>query len=233
MNNSLNRRKLVVFDLDGTLLDSNRDIATALNYSMTTIGGLRPEDIDQRRVAALMGKGLEEVFENFLPDRRDLYPAMVAAYRDYYSLNMTTTTHLFPGMLPILATLKELGRITAIATTKWQTTADKLADYFGLRPYVDFVQATDREGFPLKPDPFILQLLMEKAHMTPADTIMIGDTDNDILCAQRAGVASVGVIWGAWSEENLLKLSPDAIVSTPEHLQALLLPETQQYKTLN
>ncbi|MEI7554950.1 HAD family hydrolase [Candidatus Chlorohelix sp.] len=233
MNNSFACRKLVVFDLDGTLIDSNRDIATALNYSMTTIGGMRLEDIDQQLVADLMGKGLEEVFETFLPDKRELYPSMVVAYRDYYSRNMTTTTQLFPGMLPILSTLKELGRITAIATTKWQTTADKLADYFGLRPYVDFVQATDREGFPLKPDPFILQLLMEKAQVTPVDTIMIGDTDNDILCAQRAGVASVGVIWGAWSKESLLKLSPDAIVSTPEQLLALLLPEAQQYKTLD
>jgi phosphoglycolate phosphatase len=221
----LNHRKFVVFDLDGTLIDSNRDIMAALTHAMTTVGGLKREEIDQIKLAGLMGKGLEEVYAVFLPEHRYLYPAMVQAYREYYLQNLTTTTTIFPGMMTLLDELKKSGKVTAIATTKWQHTADTLADHFGLRCYIDFVQATEFDGFPLKPDPYILTLLMQKAGFEPQDTVMVGDTDNDILCAQRAGAASIGVAWGAWSIDMLASLGPDAIVENPAHLRNLLIPE--------
>lgn len=217
-------RKFVIFDLDGTLIDSSEDIANAQIYAISSVSGISPDQLDRQKLASLLGKGLVETFLPFLsPEQHHLIPLMIETYRSFYSDNLTTYTRVFPGMPELMADLKAAGRITAVATTKYFSTTERLVEHFGLKPYLDFVQGTDHDSFPLKPDPYILNLLLQRANLTAADTLMIGDTDNDVLCAQRAGVASIGVTWGAWGEVALAQLGPDGIAHNVQQLRAMIL----------
>ncbi len=224
MKKPLHQRDFVVFDLDGTLIDSSQDIASAQVYALTAVAGLESEEIDRAKLARLLGKGLEQTFAPFLrPEQMSLLPDLVDAYRTYYKKNMTIHTHVFPGMVDVLQAVKEAGKLTAVATTKWQFTTDGLVDYFGLRPYLDFVQGSDETNFPLKPDPYILNLLMQKAGKTKEETVMVGDTDNDVLCAQGAGANVIAVTWGAWGRDQLENLKPDALATSQNELLNYLL----------
>jgi phosphoglycolate phosphatase len=218
------QRKFVIFDLDGTLIDSSEDIANAQIYAISSVSGIAPDQIDRKKLTSLLGKGLVETFLPFLShEQQHLIPQMVEAYRSFYADNLTTYTKVFPGMPELLAELKAAGRITAVATTKYFSTTERLVEHFGLKPYLDFVQGTDHDSFPLKPDPYILNLLLQRASLSAADTLMIGDTDNDVICAQRAGVASIGVTWGAWGELALAQLGPDGIAHNVPQLRAMIL----------
>lgn len=217
-------RKFIIFDFDGTLIDSNDDVAAALVHTLTEVGGVLPDNIDYATLQSFLGKGLAETFGAFLPsDRHNLIPQLITAFREYYRENCVNKTALFPGAQALLQKLRTAGKCTAIATTKYQPNTMLIADKLGLSPYFDFIQGTEPGEWPLKPDPFILNLLMQKAGCRPDESLMLGDTDNDVLCAQRAGIPVVAVSWGAWSAERLLALEPQALVNNFDELAGLLL----------
>ena len=215
-------KKLVVFDADGTLVDSAGDIAASIAYAATTVCGLPDGTFTLDQTLPLLGKHLDETFRLLLaPEYHPRVAECVAAYRLHYRANMARTTRPFPGILPLLVDLRHHKVRLAIATTKIQPTIDYLVTALDIGHYFERVQGTD--GFPNKPDPYILHLLMRDFDVSPADTIMIGDTDNDVLCAQRAGVEVVAVTWGgAWSEAQLAALDPTYIARNVDELRAIL-----------
>jgi phosphoglycolate phosphatase len=220
----LTTRQFLVFDLDGTLIDSNADLAEALNYAATTVGGVPEAAIDRALVHSYMGKNIHQTFTALLPaDRHDRMDELVAAFRAYYREHGLVNTTVFPGALALLERLRRAGKVLAIATTKYHPNTLHLAEVLGLTPYFDFIQGTEHGDWPSKPDPFILNFLMKKAGVSPAQSLMIGDTDNDVLCAQNAGVPVIAVSWGAWSAAQLQELKPDALANNFDELVALLL----------
>jgi HAD superfamily hydrolase (TIGR01549 family) len=214
-------KKLSIFDMDGTLIDSGLDISTAIIQAAHSVCNLAPNTISYAQTAPLLGKDLQTTFRALLPAQyHNKIQECVAAYRLFYLENCAVNTIIFPGMLELVAELKAGGGKVAIATTKLQSTVDIVAAKLGLTQYFDVIQGV--AGFPSKPDPTILQVVMQKLEIDPADTIMIGDTDNDILCGQRAGVAVCGVTWGAWSKEQLLTLQPNYLATNTSELGQIL-----------
>ncbi len=213
-------KKLVVFDLDGTVIDSAADIGEAIAQAATSVCGLPPGTITLEQTRPLTGKSLETMFTMLLPAGQ-VYPMaeLIQAYRAYYIEHCAVHTRPYPGMLDLLVELRQQGLKLAIATTKAKASVDPVAAQLGLGEYFDLVQGV--EGFPSKPDPFILNLVMQKLEFLPAQTMMVGDTDNDVLCAQAAGVAVCAVSWGSWSARQLATLQPDYLVDQVAELRAV------------
>lgn len=217
-------RKFIIFDLDGTLIDSNADILVALTYALTTVGGIPEVELDRALVDRYMGKGLHEIFAALLPTaHHHLLEEFVTTFRNYYRENCATNTAIYPGGLDLLQKLREGNKLMAIATSKFHPNAQLIANKLGLTPYFQYIQGTEPGEWRLKPDPYILNLLMEQAGFSPRDTVMIGDTDNDLLCAHRASVPVIAVTWGAWSADRLRELNPAALVENFAELATLLL----------
>lgn len=216
-------KKLVIFDFDGTLVDSVRDVANSIAYATHTAGGLLLEQAPSlEEVLPHMGRSLEEMFTALLPTtQHSSIPACVNAYRNHYRKNCTQTTAPFPGILPLLTELGANGIRLAIASNKNQPVISYVVEQLGLTAYFDLVQGVD--NFPGKPSPVMLHVVLKKLGLEATQAIMVGDTDNDVLAAQRAGVTVCAVGWGgAWTDEQLNELQPDFVAKTVLELQAIL-----------
>jgi HAD superfamily hydrolase (TIGR01509 family) len=210
-----NNIKNILFDVDGTLLDSRRDIAAAQLWTFRQFGidTLKPEDI-----YPLIGKPLAETFTALLPQRlHDRIPEAGLIYRDYYRAHAFETTTLFPGVLDTVAALKGKGIRLATATTKSTETTAKVLAHYGIAEYFSHVQGTDNGVF--KPDPFIINTILTAMNWHRGETLMVGDTDKDIDVGRNAGVLTCGVTYGTFSREQMAALKPDWII---DHISDLL-----------
>ncbi len=210
-----NNIKNILFDVDGTLLDSRRDIAAAQLWTFRQFGidTLKPEDI-----YPLIGKPLAETFTALLPQRlHDRIPEAGLIYRDYYRAHAFETTTLFPGVLDTVAALKAKGIRLATATTKSTETTAKVLAHYGIAEYFSHVQGTDNGVF--KPDPFIINTILTAMKWHRGETLMVGDTDKDIDVGRNAGVLTCGVTYGTFSREQMAALNPDWII---DHISDLL-----------
>jgi HAD superfamily hydrolase (TIGR01549 family) len=208
----------IIFDFDGTLIDSRNDIAGAQLWALHQIGvtHFTPEDL-----FPYIGKSLQVTFTHLLP------PAMhhrideaVRLYREYYPPRSLLTTRPFPGVRETLRLLHARGVRMAVASTKKASNIVRVAEHFDIAGY--FVQLQGSDDVPYKPDPFILNKIITDQRWDPAETLMVGDTDNDILAGQGAGIATCAVTYGSLTEAQLRTYAPDHVIrSFPELLTIL------------
>ena len=191
--------KTIVFDLDGTLVDSLPDIIASFQYGLESLKLPVPEDA---QVRALIGHPLEDMYAHFAPGH---VPALCALYREHYPRNFVTRSRPFPGAVELLRTLRERGYSLAIATTKRTDMARRFVEALGLMPAVDHVQGTD--GFPHKPAPDVIQRAL--AALGTEGLWMVGDTTHDILAGRAAGLRTYAVTWGTHGPEELATTTPD------------------------
>lgn len=195
----------ILFDVDGTLLDSRRDITAAQLWTFRQMGvdSLRPEDIFPH-----IGKPLAETFALLLPSRlHDRIPEAALMYRDFYRAHAFDTTNLFPGVKETVATLHAMGINLATATIKSTETTAKVLAYYGIAQYFSHIQGTDDGVF--KPDPAIINAVIDKQRWARAETLMVGDTDKDIEVGRNAGVRTCGVTYGSFTRDQMIALKPD------------------------
>ncbi len=198
----------IIFDFDGTITDSKHDIASAQIWTLQQIGfdAVRPEDLYRH-----IGKTLPETFSAILPAAlHDRIPEAVTLYSTYYPPRSLLTTSLFPGVRETLRTLVERGKRLAIASTKRGTGIIRATDHFGITDLFAQLQGTD--GVPFKPDPAILFKIMTDQQWEPSETLMVGDTDKDVLVGKNAGIATCAVTYGALSRQDLESYAPDFII---------------------
>jgi phosphoglycolate phosphatase len=207
--------KNIIFDLDGTLVDSKRDIAAAQHWVLAQLGvhSYKPEELHP-----LIGKPLAVTFSKLLP--ADLHKRILEAvelYKNHYPPRALETTTLFPGVRETLETLTGRGIRLATATTKLSAGTHRLLTHFGIAEHFAQIQGSD--NIPFKPDPFIITKILEDQSWEKSDTLMVGDTDNDILAGKRAGIPTCGVTYGSLTKEQIQQLNPDMIIdSLPELL---------------
>lgn len=205
----------IIFDFDGTITDSKHDIAGAQVWVLQQLGvtSYKPEDLFRH-----IGKSLEETFTALLPPTlHERIPDAAKMYSEYYQPRSLETTTLFPGVKETLEILRLHGKRLAIASTKRGVGIKRATDHFGITEY--FQQLQGSEGIPHKPDPTIIDMILEEQQWRPGDTLMVGDTDKDILAGKNAGVATCGVTYGSLSAEEIERHMPDFIISSfPELL---------------
>jgi phosphoglycolate phosphatase len=207
--------KNIIFDLDGTLVDSKRDIARAQHWALAQLGvnSYKPEEL-----YPLIGKPLTETFSKLLPaDLHYRIPEAVELYKNHYPPRALETTTLFPGVSETLDTLRQRGFLLATATTKMTAGTLRVLTHFGIAEH--FVQIQGSDNIPFKPDPFIIMKILEDQSWKKNETLMVGDTDNDIMAGKSASIATCGVTYGSLTKEQIEQCKPDIIIhSLPELL---------------
>jgi phosphoglycolate phosphatase len=208
----------IIFDLDGTLVDSKRDIAAAQHWALQQLGvdSYKPEDL-----YPLIGKPLAETFTTLLPQSlHGRIDEAVELYKAYYPPRALETTTLFPGVRETVEALHARGLKLATATTKLTPGTRRVLTHFGLAEY--FVQIQGSDNIPFKPDPSIIHKILDDQSWQRNVTLMVGDTDNDIEAGKRAGIPTCGVTYGSLTKEQIKQLKPDFIIdSLPELLSHL------------
>ncbi|WP_005876476.1 HAD-IA family hydrolase [Oxalobacter paraformigenes] len=194
---------LIVFDWDGTLMDSTAAIVKSLQDSAVDLGLPEP---DRKQAAHVIGLGLKEALETVLPDLDPgLYPKLVDRYRLHFLENSRKTT-LFEGVREMLDDLKSQNYLLAVATGKSRAGLNRAMDEAGLRAYFDASRTADETWS--KPHPAMLLELTEQLGEPMKRTVMIGDTTHDLQMANNAGAAGIAVQYGAHSPAELQLLHP-------------------------
>lgn len=209
---------LIVFDWDGTLMDSAGVIAASIQASCLDLGLPVPSEQAARHV---IGLGLQEAIAHLLPDLPLAdYPKLVARYRHHF-LGQDADIPLFDGAENLVRDLHQAGFLLGVATGKGRPGLERVLDQTGLRDYFHDSRCAD-ECFS-KPHPEMLQQLMQALGVTQQRTLMIGDTSHDLQMAQNAGVAAIGVSYGAHPRSDLIALSPLACLENIKELEQWLL----------
>lgn len=208
------RFDLIVFDWDGTLMDSAAAIVRAIQAASADLGLAVPPDARARHV---IGLGLVDALRHAVPDLQEAdYPKMVERYRHHY-LSGDHTLTLFEGVEEMMAELHGRGHWLAVATGKSRVGLDRAMGFSGLARYFHATRCAD-ECFS-KPHPAMLLELMDELGVMPEACLMIGDTTHDLLMARNAGVAAVAVSFGAHPVDDLAAENPLACVHTPAELR--------------
>ena len=207
------RFDLIVFDWDGTLMDSAAAIVRAIVASCRDLDLPEPAEDRARYV---IGLGLGDALRHAVPELSESdYPRMVERYRHHY-LSSDHELTLFPGVVETLSWLSEQGRMLGVATGKSRAGLNRALGHCGLTACFHSTRCAD-ECFS-KPHPAMLEQIMDELGVERDRTLMVGDTTHDLLMARNAGVASLAVSFGAHRAEVLRAEAPLACVETPSEL---------------
>lgn len=211
------RFDLLVFDWDGTLMDSAACIASSLQAACADLGYAVPSDRDARYI---IGLGLNDALAHVLPGvAMAEYPRVVDRYRHHF-LQRDAGTTLFSGAAEMLKSLHRTGHLLAVATGKSRRGLDRALAATQLASYFHATRCAD-EGYS-KPDPDMLHRLLEHLDIDPTRALMIGDTTHDMQMARAAGMERVAVAHGAHERCDLVEYRPLACVSDCGELRAWL-----------
>ena len=210
------RFPIVLFDLDGTIVDSGWIILASYRHATTTVLGRDyPDEVLLSRVGA---GDLEEQMREFDVERSD---ELARAYREFYA-PLHSELQAFPGMLELLRRLDEEGRTLGIVSAKRHDIVQLALDALGFGDTLDIVVGSD-EAPRGKPHPDQILLALKRLGADPDQTAYVGDAPFDVAAAKAAGVYAVGVTWGGiHTRERMEGEGPDAVVDTAEELYAAL-----------
>ncbi|MGZ8694160.1 MAG: HAD-IA family hydrolase [Gaiellaceae bacterium] len=210
------RHGTVLFDLDGTLIDSGAAILASFHHATETVLGRRYAD--DVVMASVGGHGIHRQMAAFDEDRVD---DLVAAYRAH-NIQLYRDVRLFAGVEPVLERLRDEGRNLGIVTVKSRMTVELTFELLPLGSYFEVVVNGD-DVEEHKPDPAGLELALERLGADAADAAYVGDSPFDLQAAKAAGIASIGVTWGRiHGRDRLEPEEPDALVDRPEELLGVL-----------
>jgi phosphoglycolate phosphatase len=215
---TLRRRfDLIAFDWDGTLFDSTGLIVRCIQAACRDIGMPEPSDV---QAAYVIGLGLMDALRHAVPDLPvERYPELGRRYRHHYTARQHEIV-LFDGTREMLAALKARNHWLAVATGKSRLGLDEALDAAQLRALFDSTRTADETAS--KPHPLMLQELMGELGADPARTLMIGDTTHDLQLAVNAGVACVGVSYGAHPSEDFHRFAPLFVAQSTRELHEWL-----------
>lgn len=214
--------KLIIFDLDGTLLNTIGDLAAGCDH-MLQLRNLPTHTFED--YCSFVGNGIMRLVERALPAELRTREYVAAARRDfvdYYIDHIDLHTQPYEGMTELVQELYRSGTKLAVASNKFQAGTEKLIKKFF--PEIEFVMICgNREGVPLKPDTALVDLILNVAGVERTKCVMVGDSAVDILTAQRANIHSVGVSWGFRSRTELQEAGAEYIADNVEQLRDIIL----------
>lgn len=207
--------KNLIFDLDGTLIDSSHGVVEAVNYSLRQMG--QPEQKPEV-IKAFIGYPLEKMYPHFTDaPLKELY----AHFRVKAAETVVASTEILPGVAQTLRRLDDRGYHMAIATTKIRANVNGILEKLGWQKLFRATTAGD-EVNKVKPDPSILRLTLKRLKAEPSETIVVGDTINDILAARGVPMKVVAVASPFGGQEKVIAASPDFFIESITELLDLL-----------
>lgn len=209
----------VIFDLDGTLLDTLDDLADAVNEALVTYGYPKRT---REEVRQFVGNGVRLLMHRALPggEENPQFEEVLATFRTYYASHSQCKTAPYPGILSLLSGLRERGVRVAVVSNKFDAAVrDLCAHYFGGLVEVAVGESPE---VPKKPAPDTVYRAMRLLGVAPADCVYVGDSDVDIRTAENAGIPCISVLWGFRDREHLLANGASAFAESTDALAALL-----------
>lgn len=218
---TIGMKRLVIFDLDGTLLNTIDDLAASANYALAQCG-YPLHDVCEYPM--FVGNGISKLLERALPAEarcEAVMQRMREVFLQYYDSHNAVYTRPYEGIVALLEELQRRGVMLAVASNKYQSATEALmAHYF---PSIRFVAVLgQRDSVPVKPHPAIVHDIFSIAGVAANEVLYVGDSDVDMLTAAAAGVTSVGVTWGFRSEVELRSAGASHIIGRAEELTGLL-----------
>jgi len=213
------QHKLIVFDWDGTLMDSEARIIACMRGAIEDLRLAGRSDNDIRNI---IGLGLRESVATLYPDlSSNDYQALVDRYRYHFLEGDKTPSLLFEGVIPLLSQLLEKGHLLAVATGKGRAGLDKVLDETGLHAVFNTTRCADETIS--KPHPKMLLDIMAEIDVGTTDTLMVGDSEYDLQMANNAGTDALAVSYGVHEKQRLLDCNPLNCVDSIAELSDWLL----------
>ena len=216
---SIKGRKVVVFDLDGTLMDTLEDLYLSTNFALRECG--YPER-SLEEIRNFVGNGVQKLIERAMPETADktAFGICFDVFKKHYVAHCQDNTGLYEGIQELLDTLKERGYRLAIVSNKLQAGVSELYDVW----FKDTVEVAIGESpeTQRKPAADMVDKALEKLHVTKSEAVYVGDSDVDLKTAENAGLPCISVLWGFRSEEFLLEHGAKVLVNSPQEILDLL-----------
>jgi phosphoglycolate phosphatase len=209
----------ILFDLDGTLLNTLEDIADGVNYALRNLN-FPERSLDE--IKYFIGNGVVKLIDRAVPSgtTEEDKAACLALNKEYYSAHVNLKTQPYEGILPLLKALKEKGYKVAVISNKYDSAVKDLCKLY----FSDYVTVAvgNRAGVPTKPAPDCVYTALEELGSTLEQAVFVGDSDVDVLTGHNAGLKCIGVSWGFRGREFLEKEGADIVIDHPkEFLSAL------------
>ena len=217
----LNNPKAVLFDLDGTLLDTMGDLAAAVNHVLRTE---RLEVLSLEEIRGILGTGPKSLLLKAVYGRDDFeaegLDRLLKIFREYYDKNLNVKTKPYPGTIEMLKTLKKSGKRMAVLSNKYDAAVHRLCDIHFPKIFEKVFGM--RENVPRKPEPEAILGVLEELNIEPDDAIYIGDSDVDVEAAKNSGVQCIGCSWGFRGRAFLEETGCEIIIDSWDELNAML-----------
>jgi phosphoglycolate phosphatase len=209
--------KLIIFDLDGTLIDSKKDIAQATNHTLKVLGA---PILEEETIYSFVGEGVRKLLEQCLG--RNDYILLEKAWQifcEYYQDHLLDNTVLFPGVKETLGYLSFLDKI--ILSNKPDQFCFPVLEGLGI--LINFRMVLGGDSLPCrKPDPAPIHLVIQKYSLRPKQVMIVGDSGLDIECGKRAGIYTCGATYGFRSKEEVKEAQPDFLIDCFEELKIII-----------
>ncbi|MBU1094760.1 MAG: HAD-IA family hydrolase [Firmicutes bacterium] len=211
--------KALIFDMDGTILNTIDDISTSINHAFTLKGYPNPT-VDAVKMA--LGSGAIQLIERLAPKhlKKEEIRSLYETYQADYDVNNNNLTGPYPGIMDLLDYLKKQGYLLSVVSNKYEYLVKELNIKL-FHNYFD-VSIGDAPGIPIKPAPDMVYKALDLLKIHKDEALFIGDSDVDIFTAQNAGLKSVGVTWGFRDQKTLEACHADYIIHQPSELLKLL-----------
>lgn len=214
-------KKLIIFDLDGTLINTIADLGACTNYALEKLG-YPTHDIESYKFR--VGNGINNLFRRSLPEGEKTDENVLRVRREfipYYNAHNTDLSRPYPGMVELLEALQTEGILLAVASNKYQEATTKIIGE--LYPCIRFSAVLgQREGINIKPDPQIVFDILQATGVDKADVLYVGDSGVDMQTGLNASVETCGVTWGFRPRTELEPFHPQHIVDSVEELKKII-----------
>jgi len=203
--------ELYIFDLDGTLLDSGKDIALAANYAFEK---LNLKTFSEEEIISKVGYGAKKLIEDLIPEYpQEVKDKALEYFKEFYYSNPVIYSKLYDGAEETLKKLKELSKKVAVVTNKYEALSVEILKKLNVIDYIDLVVGADTTS-EKKPNPLPVFYTLEKLKSEKDKSIIIGDSETDVLTGKNAGIKTALVLQGYGNKELALSLNPDYVLDS-------------------
>ena len=210
-------KKAVIFDLDGTLLNTLDDLADSTNYALSRFG-YPTRTIDE--VRQFVGNGVAKLIERAIPEGKNNpnFENCLAIFKENYAQNMYNKTAPYNGIIEMLSNLKSKGIKIAVVSNKFDLAVKELCKKY-FEGFIDFAAGeNEAQGIKKKPAPDTVISVLNEFNFAPEDAVYVGDSDVDIMTAKNSKMPCISVTWGFRDEKFLLENGATILINAPSEI---------------